>query len=219
MLVFTPQVRCAACIAPQIDFFELRNGDPEGFLYSPQPRIAGPLLGFCYLLEEIAAERIVGSPDRTIGFAHKLWDKVKVADRCEEPGQGTKWLVDVYLLEVGLPQPHSIILVVTVGTVDKLFFILQYTLHVEQRPALIVLGKGELIPPSSPFGSFLQFDMNFDVRIPAGGQAPDGTDPTAPSDRLLKAATCRSEITQKPEDVEEVGFSRCVGPYEKHAVL
>lgn len=78
MLVLASQVRCSPVVSPQLDFLELRNGDPQSLAYSPKTRSSRSIRRLRELFEKISSEWIIRMPDRTIRLAHELGNNVQI---------------------------------------------------------------------------------------------------------------------------------------------
>jgi hypothetical protein len=108
MLILSAQMGRTACVARKLDFLELRDSNAQSLVNSAQSRLLRPFWRPCDLLEKVAAQRIVRTPDRPIGFTYQLRHDVQIADAREEGGQITERLVDIDLLEVGLCEPRGV---------------------------------------------------------------------------------------------------------------
>ena len=201
----------------QLDVVELRNRDPECLLDAPEARLAGPFGRPRDLLEEVATEGIVRSPDRPIGVPDELGHDVQIADAREEGRQLSKLRVHVDLFEVGLREPRGIGRILFLRAVQRGLVAASNTLRTDERPTLAVLVERQLVHPR--LRAVLDRDADRDVRLAPGREAADRRDPAAQPDRLLEPATRRCQIAQEPKRVQEVRLARGVRPDQEHTVL
>jgi hypothetical protein len=146
----------------------------------------------------------------------QLGNQVKIKDLLERFREWTELPIGGDLFQVGFRQSEIIIAVILVRSMNNHFTVFPNVFMRQQHPAQSpgFLLETDSIAPESRFIALPipQFDFDFDIGIPSGGETPQFSKTTSQRDRLLKAAPSFRDVPQKAKRIEEIGFSTRIRP-------
>ena len=102
------------------------------------------------MLEKIGPERVGDSvlPSVSIRIANQLGNDVKVTNLRQKCGDVTELNVCIDLLEVRLPEPAWVALVILIGSITNAFAVSPNALTFHDWATNIVLAERELVAPT-----------------------------------------------------------------------
>ena len=151
----------------QLQFPQLRHGDAERALDSPQPRLASFRSAACDLFQEVATERLPGKipAGEPLRLPHQWGKNVEVPYRVEEPVDLAKGLVRADSFQVSLPQALRVFLVVGVRPTKHRLAPPFDSFLLDPRLALIVLHDAEAVPPFRRIRGLAKLHVQRDGRL------------------------------------------------------
>jgi hypothetical protein len=106
------------------------------------------------VLKKIAAEGIVYPSHRTIRFPDQLWDNMEIPHGLKEAHKLSELLVHVYLPRVCLRQAFRVISIIFIRTIQHYVSVTKHPFFPNERSALIIPIKAQLILPARRAFSF-----------------------------------------------------------------
>jgi len=145
---------------------------------------------------------------------------MEVAHGRKKLGHFAKALVDLKLFEVSLSEAFLICFILLVGSIKNLFAFPYHDFLFDKRTSVVILAETELILPGAWHFLRSDRDMNRDIGISAGGQAPQ-LGHTTPMDLNAphETTTFGGNVMQKPKYIQKIRFSRGVWADEEDTAL
>ena len=207
----------ASHILVQRKRLELWNGNLQSVNDSAQTCPTSPLRRFGDLLDEIAAIRIVGPPDRPVGFTHELRDDVRITHGAQEISHEPKCAVCIDLLEKGLAQPRDVVFVLGVRSAQPLLALLTDDLLLDVGTLLVVLRKADLVLPRTRILVRSKGDAKLHIWDTDGRQASAAQRRRFASRQRPRIRLPPPYVVQEPDSVQEIGLARGVRRNQKRA--
>ena len=130
-----------------------------------------------------------------------------------------KLLVGADTLQMGLPKPFGVFLVVLIRAAENRTALVFDQFLIDGRLTLIVLNETETIAPFFVVGGLPDSHVDNDCRLAPRCQAADLRYTATVADGLLQPAAACRDLLEEPERVQEIGLPRRVGARHEDALL